>query len=142
MPKLLRFTSTKSDGKQTSLDKYLDRMQETREMIYHMTGDLREVIQKAPELQILNKKVLDELRVEEHGPAAGDPGELLLEHVAAKQSQSRNGEGMAQEDYKADYDMQENQESIHYRPGDAMEWMQKTPEESEANKSQSHKGEG
>jgi len=36
--KLLLFTSTKSDGKEINLDKYLDRMQESQESIYYMSG--------------------------------------------------------------------------------------------------------
>merc|ERR1719245_1482197 len=38
LSKLLRYLSTKSDGKQISLDKYLDRMQESQESIYYMSG--------------------------------------------------------------------------------------------------------
>merc|ERR1711912_214085 len=44
--KLLRFTSTKSEGKDISLDKYLDRMQESQESIYYMSGDSLEVMKK------------------------------------------------------------------------------------------------
>merc|ERR1711966_116602 len=36
--KLLRFQSTKSEDKDISLDKYLDRMQESQESIYYMSG--------------------------------------------------------------------------------------------------------
>merc|ERR1740117_4317 len=39
--KLLRFVSTKSEEKDISLDKYLDRMQESQESIYYMSGDNR-----------------------------------------------------------------------------------------------------
>merc|ERR1712159_872387 len=46
--KLLRFTSTKSEDKDISLDKYLDRMQESQESIYYMSGDNMEVMKKAP----------------------------------------------------------------------------------------------
>merc|ERR1712167_421877 len=56
LSKLLRFMSTKSDGKEISLDKYLDRMQESQESIYYMSGDSLEVMQKAPALQIFKKK--------------------------------------------------------------------------------------
>merc|ERR1711897_100017 len=38
LSKLLRFVSTKSDGKEINLDKYLDRMQESQESIYYMSG--------------------------------------------------------------------------------------------------------
>merc|ERR1719221_1535773 len=46
--KLLRFISTKSEDKEISLDKYLDRMQEIQESIYYMSGDNLEVMKKAP----------------------------------------------------------------------------------------------
>merc|ERR1711966_515735 len=44
LSKLLRFTTTKSEGKQISLDKYLDRMQETQESIFYMSGDSMDVM--------------------------------------------------------------------------------------------------
>merc|ERR1712161_6060 len=56
LSKLLRFVTTKSDGKEISLDKYLDRMQESQENIYYMSGDSMVVMQKAPSLQIFKKK--------------------------------------------------------------------------------------
>merc|ERR1719169_79823 len=46
--KLLRFSTTKSEDKEISLDKYLDRMQESQESIYYMSGDSMEVMKKAP----------------------------------------------------------------------------------------------
>merc|ERR1711881_822954 len=49
--KLLRFVSTKSEDKEISLDKYLDRMQESQESIYYMSGDNLEVMKKLPSLQ-------------------------------------------------------------------------------------------
>merc|ERR1712039_550886 len=51
LSKLLRFASTKSEGKEISLDKYLDRMQESQESIYYMSGDSIETMKKAPALQ-------------------------------------------------------------------------------------------
>merc|ERR1712051_275611 len=66
LSKLLRFTTTKSDGKQISLDKYLDRMQETQESIYYMSGDSMEMMQKAPSLQIFRKKDLEVLMLDDH----------------------------------------------------------------------------
>merc|ERR1712066_702713 len=66
LSKLLRFTSTKSDGKQISLDKYLDRMQETQESIYYMSGDSMEVMKKAPSLQVFRKKDLEVLMLDDH----------------------------------------------------------------------------
>merc|ERR1712203_1164413 len=52
LSKLLRFTTTKSEDKEISLDKYLDRMQESQESIYYMSGDSIETMKKAPSLQI------------------------------------------------------------------------------------------
>merc|ERR1712056_5693 len=66
LSKLLRFTSTKSEGKQISLDKYLDRMQETQESIYYMSGDSMDVMKKAPALQIFKKKDIEVLMLSDH----------------------------------------------------------------------------
>merc|ERR1712050_740152 len=48
LSKLLLFITTKSEGKEINLDKYLDRMQESQESIYYMSGESLEVMQKAP----------------------------------------------------------------------------------------------
>merc|ERR1719271_2053124 len=64
--KLLRFISTKSEGKDISLDKYLDRMQESQESIYYMSGDSLEVMKKAPSLQIFKKKDVEVLMLSDH----------------------------------------------------------------------------
>merc|ERR1711935_863296 len=64
LSKLLRFVTTKSDGKEISLDKYLDRMQESQENIYYMSGDSMVVMQKAPSLQIFKKKDLEVLMLD------------------------------------------------------------------------------
>merc|ERR1711870_135276 len=56
LSKLLRFATTKSEGKEISLDKYLDRMQESQESIYFMSGDSIDTMKKAPALQIFKKK--------------------------------------------------------------------------------------
>merc|ERR1711860_222976 len=66
LSKLLRFATTKSEGKQISLDKYLDRMQETQESIYYMSGDSMDVMKKAPSLQIFQKKDLEVLMLDDH----------------------------------------------------------------------------
>merc|ERR1712183_2415 len=50
LSKLLLFITTKSEGKEINLDKYLDRMQESQESIYYMSGESLEVMQKAPAL--------------------------------------------------------------------------------------------
>merc|ERR1712071_96267 len=64
--KLLLFTSTKSEGKEISLDKYLDRMQESQESIYYMSGDSLETMQKAPNMQVFKKKDLEVLMLSDH----------------------------------------------------------------------------
>merc|ERR1711981_57234 len=64
--KLLRFTSTKSEEKDISLDKYLDRMQESQESIYYMSGDSLEVMKKAPALQVFKKKDIEVLMLADH----------------------------------------------------------------------------
>merc|ERR1719405_284480 len=64
--KLLRFVSSKSEGKDISLDKYLDRMQESQESIYYMSGDNMEVMKKAPALQVFKKKDIEVLMLTDH----------------------------------------------------------------------------
>jgi len=64
--KLLRFISTKSEDKEISLDKYLDRMQESQESIYYMSGDNLEVMKKAPSLQVFKKKDIEVLMLADH----------------------------------------------------------------------------
>merc|ERR1712057_139063 len=61
-----RFVTTKSEDKDISLDKYLDRMQESQERIYYMSGDNMEVMQKAPALQIFKKKDIEVLMLTDH----------------------------------------------------------------------------
>merc|ERR1712125_226511 len=64
--KLLRFRSTKSEDKEISLDKYLDRMTESQESIYYMSGDSIETMNKAPSLQVFKKKDLEVLMLADH----------------------------------------------------------------------------
>merc|ERR1719382_772733 len=66
LSKLLRFRTTKSEEKEISLDKYLDRMQESQESIYYMSGDSVETMKKAPALQIFKKKDLEVLMLSDH----------------------------------------------------------------------------
>merc|ERR1712139_467733 len=61
LSKLLLFMSTKSEGKEINLDKYLDRMQESQESIYYMSGESFDVMSKAPALQIFKKKDIEVL---------------------------------------------------------------------------------
>jgi len=64
--KLLRFITTKSEDKDISLDKYLDRMQESQESIYYMSGDNMEVMKKSPSLQVFKKKDIEVLMLSDH----------------------------------------------------------------------------
>merc|ERR1712125_93799 len=64
--KLLRFKTTKSDDKDISLDKYLDRMAESQESIYYMSGESMEVMQKSPALQMFKKKDIEVLMLSDH----------------------------------------------------------------------------
>merc|ERR1712118_628766 len=54
--KLLRFVTSKSEGKDVSLDKYLDRMAESQESIYYMSGDSLDTMTKSPSIQVFKKK--------------------------------------------------------------------------------------
>merc|ERR1712232_1110464 len=56
----------KSEDKEVSLDKYLDRMAESQESIYYMSGDSLEVMAKAPSLQMFLKKDLEVLLLSDH----------------------------------------------------------------------------
>merc|ERR1712127_2627 len=64
--KLLRFKTTKSEDKDISLDTYLDRMAESQESIYYMSGESMETMLKAPALQIFKKKDLEVLMLADH----------------------------------------------------------------------------
>merc|ERR1712216_119151 len=66
LSKLLRFKTTKSEDKEISLDKYLDRMQESQESIYFMSGDSIDTMKKAPSLQVFTKKDLEVLMLDDH----------------------------------------------------------------------------
>merc|ERR1712025_340157 len=66
LSKLLLFTTTKSEGKEINLDKYLDRMQESQESIYYMSGESLEVMHKAPALQMFKKKDIEVLMLTDH----------------------------------------------------------------------------
>merc|ERR1712227_255780 len=66
LSKLLLFMTTKSEGKEINLDKYLDRMQESQESIYYMSGDSLEVMKKSPSLQVFKKKDIEVLMLSDH----------------------------------------------------------------------------
>merc|ERR1719162_1347845 len=64
--KLLRFHTTKSEDKMINLDKYLDRMQESQESIYYMSGESLDTMKKAPALQVFKKKDVEVLMLSDH----------------------------------------------------------------------------
>merc|ERR1712025_33721 len=66
LSKLLRFQTSKSEGKEISLDKYLDRMAESQESIYYMSGESMGIMDKAPAMQIFKKKDLEVLMLSDH----------------------------------------------------------------------------
>merc|ERR1712084_203365 len=66
LSKLLRFHTTKSEDKEVSLDKCLDRMQESQESIYFMSGDSLETMKKAPSMQVFKKKDIEVLMLSDH----------------------------------------------------------------------------
>ncbi|CAI9786531.1 unnamed protein product [Fraxinus pennsylvanica] len=56
LAKLLRFETTKSDGKLTSLDQYISRMKSGQKDIFYITGASKEQLEKSPFLERLTKK--------------------------------------------------------------------------------------
>lgn len=64
--KLLRYTTTKSAGKEVSLDKYLDNMPEKQDSIYYVSGESLDIIEKLPNLQIFRKKDIEVLLLTDH----------------------------------------------------------------------------
>merc|ERR1712091_183419 len=66
LSKLLRFQTSKSEGKEISLDKYLDRMAESQESIYYMSGESLDIMEKAPSLQMFKKKDIEVLMLADH----------------------------------------------------------------------------
>ncbi|KAI3988995.1 hypothetical protein MKX01_033031, partial [Papaver californicum] len=56
LAKLLRFESSKSDGKLVSLDQYIKRMKAGQKDIFYITGTSKEQLEKSPFLERLTKK--------------------------------------------------------------------------------------
>ncbi|CAN7014286.1 unnamed protein product [Brassica rapa subsp. trilocularis] len=56
LAKLLRFETTKSDGKLTSLDQYIKRMKKGQKDVFYITGSSKEQLEKSPFLERLIKK--------------------------------------------------------------------------------------
>jgi heat shock protein beta len=56
LSKLLRFKSSKSDGKFISLEQYVDNMQDEQKYIYYITGESLEAVEDSPFLErVVNK---------------------------------------------------------------------------------------
>merc|ERR1712196_503489 len=64
--KLLRFLTSKSTDKEVSLDTHGDRMAESQESIYYMSGESLDIMDKAPQMQIFKKKDLEVLMLSDH----------------------------------------------------------------------------
>ncbi|KAK3134579.1 hypothetical protein QOZ80_6AG0550970 [Eleusine coracana subsp. coracana] len=56
LAKLLRFESSKSDGKLVSLDEYISRMKSGQKDIFYITGSSKEQLENSPFLERLTKK--------------------------------------------------------------------------------------
>ncbi|XP_071733110.1 endoplasmin homolog [Rutidosis leptorrhynchoides] len=56
LAKLLRFETTKSDGKLTSLEQYISRMKSGQKDIFYITGSSKEQLENSPFLERLKKK--------------------------------------------------------------------------------------
>lgn len=61
LSKLLRFKSTKSDGKWTSLEDYVENMQEGQEYIYYISGSSQEAVENSPMLEKVKSRGLEVL---------------------------------------------------------------------------------
>lgn len=58
---LLRFESTKSDGKLTSLEEYVERMATDQKEIYYITGEDKELLARNPNLEYFRKNEIEVL---------------------------------------------------------------------------------
>merc|ERR1712147_347707 len=61
LSKLLRFKTSKSDGKWVSLEQYVENMKEEQEYIYYITGESLEAVQNSPFLEQCKARDLEVL---------------------------------------------------------------------------------
>tara|TARA_R110002074_G_scaffold402348_1_gene608454 strand:- start:100144 stop:102066 length:1923 start_codon:yes stop_codon:yes gene_type:complete len=74
--KLLRFASTKTDGKQTvTLPNYIENMQEGQDKIYYLTGSAYSTVKNSPHLEVFKKKGIEVLLLTDH------VDEWLVQHM-------------------------------------------------------------
>ena len=74
--KLLRFASTKTDGKQTlTLSSYIENMQEGQSKIYYLTGSAYATVKNSPHLEVFKKKGIEVLLLTDH------VDEWLVQHM-------------------------------------------------------------
>lgn len=74
--KLLRFASTKTDGKQTvSLASYIENMQQGQDKIYYLTGNAYAAVKNSPHLEVFKKKGIEVLLLTDH------VDEWLVQHM-------------------------------------------------------------
>ena len=74
--KLLRFASTKTDGKQTlTLPAYIENMQEGQDKIYFLTGNAYGTVKNSPHLEVFKKKGIEVLLLTDH------VDEWLVQHM-------------------------------------------------------------
>lgn len=59
--KLLRFQTTKSNGKEISLDKYIDNMPEFQDTIYYVSGENVASMMRLPNMQMFHAKDIEVL---------------------------------------------------------------------------------
>merc|ERR1712048_483654 len=61
LSKLLRFKTSKSEGKWVSLEQYVDNMQKDQEYIYYISGESMEAVENSPFLEQCQKRGLEVL---------------------------------------------------------------------------------
>merc|ERR1711907_568482 len=59
LSKLLRFKTSKSEGKWISLEQYVDNMQKDQEYIYYISGESLEAVENSPFLEQCKKRGLE-----------------------------------------------------------------------------------